>query len=144
MINQLFKSSTTLGHPIPSSSNGNDDSLLNRLGLKTVLVFCSTRAWRGGPRWLVQVAALLLTIVFLFHLLPDRLASSDFATGYKHILPWGDSSQLTPNGYLRIVVFGSPDSAGSAMDSGKRRTTWTEELCKEVCMSGNDCKSMAY
>lgn len=135
MISSIFKTSTTLGHP---NSSKNDDSLMNRLGLKTVLVFCSARAWRGSPRWLVQGIALLLTIVFLFHLLPNRLASSDFATGYKSMLPWSGPGDPVPEGDLRIVVFGSPDAAGSATDSAKRRTTWTEQLCKEVSGNGND------
>lgn len=137
MINSLFKSSKSLDHPIRSN---NDDSLMNRLGLKAVLVFCSTRAWRGSPRWLLQVVAFFFTLILLFHLLPNRLASSDFATGYKNMLPWGGSYEVDTAGDLRIVVFGSPDSAGSAVDIGKRRSTWTEQLCKEV--SGNKNNSI--
>lgn len=129
MITSLFKTSDSLAHPI---SSNNDDSLLSRLGLKAVLVFCSSRAWRGGPRLLLQIFAFLLTLFLLLHLIPDELAGSGFANSYKNLLPWGNSYESEAAGDLRIVAFGSPDLVGSAADGAHRRTTWTEQLCKEV------------
>lgn len=129
MIRSLFTRSDTLAHPISSKD---DNSLWSRLGLKTVLVFCSSRAWRGGPRLLLQIVTFLLALFVLIHMLPDELAGSGFANSYKNLLPWGTSYESEAAGDLRIVAFGSPDLVGSAADGARRRTTWTEQLCKEV------------
>lgn len=101
---------------------------MSRLGVKAVLVFCSNRVLRGGPRVILQVLAFILTIFILVHLLPERLGGGGFS--YKNILTWKSPSAHAAD--LRIVVFGSPDVAGSAVDSKQKRTTWTEQLCREV------------
>ncbi|CAM1509282.1 Fc.00g030210.m01.CDS01 [Cosmosporella sp. VM-42] len=129
MIMPLWKTSDSLDHRLP---NNDDNSLLNRLGLKAVLVFCSSRALRGGPRLIVQVALFLCAILFLFRLLPERLGGST----YRSILPWGPS-EPDPVGDLRIVVFGSPDLVGSAADVDQKRPTWTEHLCRELNCSSH-------
>lgn len=98
--------------------------------LARTLVFCSTRAWRGGFRVLLQISAVLLTIFILFGLLPERMGGSSNLIGYKDMLSWKAEHEQQSN--LRIVVFGSPDVAGSAADQVHVRTTWTEELCKQV------------
>lgn len=98
--------------------------------LARTLVFCSTRAWRGGFRVLLQISAVLLTIFILFGLLPERMGVSSNLISYKDMLSWKAEPEQQSN--LRIVVFGSPDVAGSAADQDHVRTTWTEELCKQV------------
>lgn len=132
MINLLWKTSDSLDHQLPTRRNQDDDSLLSRLGLRTVLLFCSNRVWRGGPRLLAQILGLILAILVIFRLLPEYLGGS-FQRGYNNIFTWSSVEPDRPVD-LRIVVFGSPDLAGSAVDNTEKRTTWTEQLCREVCL----------
>ncbi|KAM5345614.1 hypothetical protein ACJ41O_011475 [Fusarium nematophilum] len=129
MLNTLWKSPADLDHQIPSHHD-NDNSLVSRSGLRNVVIFCSTRVWRGGPKLLLQITAFLLTIFILFGLLPERLSGGGFSSGYKGILPW--KTEPLPEANLRLVVFGSPDIVGSAVDGTQSRRTWTEELCEEL------------
>ncbi|KAK7403694.1 hypothetical protein QQX98_010538 [Neonectria punicea] len=118
MITSLWQSPTSLDH------NPNEGSSLAR-----AILFCSTRAWRGGLRIILQISAIFITIFIIFGLLPERLGGSPL-TNYKDILTW--KAEPVPEANLRIVVFGSPDVAGSAPDVNHVRTTWTEELCKQL------------
>ncbi|KAF7542546.1 hypothetical protein G7Z17_g11478 [Cylindrodendrum hubeiense] len=118
MITSGWQSPTSLEH----NNEGNS--------LARTLLFCSNRAWRGGFRVVLQVSAVLLTIFILFGLLPERMGGGSNLTGYKDILTWKAEPEQLSN--LRIVVFGSPDVAGSSADKNHVRTTWTEELCKQM------------
>ncbi|POR37091.1 Uncharacterized protein TPAR_02687 [Tolypocladium paradoxum] len=109
----------------PVDAKPRDDPSPWSLRLKALLVFFTHRIWRGGSRFLLQITACLLTILLLVSLGP-----SHFGDGYRDILGW--SSAKTPQeGALRIVVFGSQDLVGSSASAGAR-TTWTEQLCREV------------
>lgn len=103
-----------------------DDSPQWRIQLKALLVFFTSRIWRGGPRLMLQIAACVFTILLLF-----QMAPSGFGDDYYSILSWS-RHQSQDSGHLRIVVFGSQDLVGSAVDSKKARSTWTEQFCKEV------------
>ena len=96
--------------------------------LKALVVICTTRLWRGGPRFLLQVTACVLTLCLLFGVMPSRLSG-----GYETILQWthpmpGEAVDL------RVVAFGSQDLAGSAMPAKTKsdRVPWTKVLCKRV------------
>ncbi|KAH7146532.1 hypothetical protein EDB81DRAFT_495878 [Dactylonectria macrodidyma] len=115
----------TTGWQSPTSQDPNHEGN----SLARALLFCTTRARRGGFRIVLQIAAALLTIFILFGLLPERMGGG--LSNYKDILTWkAEPEQQIAN--LRIVVFGSPDVAGSAVDEDHVRTTWTEELCKQM------------
>lgn len=97
--------------------------------LARIILFCSARAWRGNLRMILQASAILFTVFIIFGLMPSHLDGSAL-TGYKDVLSWSSKPQSRAN--LRIVVFGSPDVTGSAVDPAKKRTTWTEQLCHQV------------
>ncbi|KAI5456302.1 hypothetical protein BGZ63DRAFT_367257 [Mariannaea sp. PMI_226] len=107
--------------------------LSERKSLAQIILFCSARAWRGNVRILLQASAILFTFFIIFGLMPEHLDGTSLS-GYKDVLTWSDKPR--PQANLRIVVFGSPDVAGSAVDPAKQRTTWTEELCNQMnCIS---------
>ncbi|KAI8718548.1 hypothetical protein NCS52_00633900 [Fusarium sp. LHS14.1] len=126
MLNPVWKSPSELDHQLPSHHDS-DNSLMSQLGLRNVVIFCSTRVWRGGFRLLLQASALFFAVFLLFGLLPARISGGSFHHGF---LSWG--SEPLPEANLRIVVFGSPDIMGSATDASRSRRTWTEELCEEL------------
>ncbi|GJN85132.1 hypothetical protein VFPFJ_06678 [Purpureocillium lilacinum] len=109
-----------LPHDRPASS------LRHRLA--AILVFFTHRIWRGGPRLILQLAACVLIVPLLLHLLPTRLTG-----GYR--LSWS-TSPPRDTGALRIVVFGSQDVTGSSSSYAGSGKTWTEQLCSEL-----DCSS---
>lgn len=131
MLNPVWKSPSELDHQLPSHHDS-DNSLMSQLGLRNVVIFCSTRVWRGGFRLLLQASALFFAVFVLFGLLPARISGGSFHNGF---LSWG--SEPLPEANLRIVVFGSPDIMGSATDASRSRRTWTEELCEEVSQANN-------
>ncbi|KAK5997332.1 hypothetical protein PT974_02687 [Cladobotryum mycophilum] len=93
---------------------------------KAVLVVCSHRMWRGGPRSLLQISAVTLSLLILFYLVPSLLGDD-----YQTLLSWSNGQPPSSND-LRIVVFGSQDLLGSARDNVHSRATWPEHLCKEL------------
>lgn len=125
MINSLWKAPNDLDHQLPSHEK-KDTSLISRFGLRDVLVFWSTRVLRCSSRLFFLVAA-LFTVFIVIWLLPESMSSGDFS-----ILSWSADEPL-PEANVRIVVFGSPDFVGSAVDASQPRKTWTEELCDEAC-----------
>lgn len=121
MIPKMFKSNESLDHNLPKG--GSSPSLL-RPG--ELLVFISGHARRGGLRLLLQLCAGLCFIFLLLHIAPSRIVD-----GYGNIMSWYGSKQEDA-GNLRIVVFGSQDVAGSAVQGDNQRGTWTQHLCVQV------------
>ncbi|KOS22349.1 hypothetical protein ESCO_002127 [Escovopsis weberi] len=89
-----------------------------------VLVVCSHRMRLSGPRSLRQMGILLLgpLIIVIFLLSSGRTRQT--------VLKWSPDEKLAGPEGLRIVVFGSQDTLGSAHDATHSRTTWPEHLCQ--------------
>ncbi|PNY25051.1 Uncharacterized protein TCAP_05009 [Tolypocladium capitatum] len=119
MVGALWASEPVKAKPYDGSSPCS-------LRLKALLIFFTQRIWRGGPRFLLQMTACLFAMMFLASLVPPR-----FSDGYRDFLTW-TGAKTPQEGALRIVVFGSQDLVGSSADSAGARTTWTEQLCREL------------
>lgn len=86
----------------------------------------SNRIWRGGPRIGLQIFACALSFMLLYHMVPLSLEGK-----YQSLFSWSnDVPGIT--GDLRIVVFGSQDMMGSAIDAQRSKLTWPEHLCSQV------------
>jgi hypothetical protein len=113
-----------------------------RLTLRTVLVFFSARALRGGPRLLVQIAVTAVLLGLLARLLPEPVSDIAFGTSYSNLWRWPFAQiggEEDGGGGLRIVVFGSSDVASPSVVrqlEGNEDTatgkSWMEYLCEEV------------
>ncbi|RBQ79239.1 hypothetical protein FVER14953_11412 [Fusarium verticillioides] len=128
MFQARWKSPAELDHQLPSRRDS-QDSVMGRLGGKNLVIFCSTRVWRGAPKLILQIAALFFTTFLIFGVLPNRLSGGQLRNGSTGLFSWG-RHEPEPESNLRIVVFGSPDVMGNVKDP--RRKTWTEELCDEL------------
>ncbi|KAF5642709.1 hypothetical protein F52700_3136 [Fusarium sp. NRRL 52700] len=133
MFQTRWKSPAELDHQLPGRRNS-QDSVMGRLGGKNVVIFCSTRVWRGAPKLILQIAAMFFTTFLIFGVLPNRLSGGQLRNGSTGLFSWG-RHEPEPESNLRIVVFGSPDVVGNVKDP--RRKTWTEELCDELNCSSH-------
>lgn len=95
--------------------------------LKSAFVSLGHSAWRGGVRLLLLTAALVVTILLLLHMMSSRLSA-----GYQRVVTWSGAFESVDTSGIRIVVFGSQDVLGSAVDVAKGRSTWIDQLCSEV------------
>ncbi|KAF5027189.1 hypothetical protein F66182_677 [Fusarium sp. NRRL 66182] len=133
MIHTLWKSPAGLDHSLPNRRDS-EESVINRLGGKDLVVFCSSRVWRGAPKLMLQIFAIFFASFLIFGVLPDRLSGGQLASGYGGLFSWG-KHEPEPESKLRIVVFGSPDVVGSVKDP--KRRSWTEELCDQLQCSSH-------
>lgn len=87
-----------------------------------------SKVWRGGFRLSLNVTIFILGVLLLVGLFPHHVNHS-----YQTIINW--TNPLPDDTFdLRIVVFGSQDLSGSAIDGqgDKERVSWTQRLCQEV------------
>ncbi|KAL5614428.1 hypothetical protein BROUX41_004533 [Berkeleyomyces rouxiae] len=100
-----------------------------------VAMIFSHRITRGGPRLLTAavVSLLVVTLYLTRFAMPETSLSSLTRPLYDSWQPADDDEASSPDGGLRIVVFGTPDVAtvieGTA---GKQEKSWTEKLCEEL------------
>ncbi|KAI8630774.1 hypothetical protein F5Y19DRAFT_473893 [Xylariaceae sp. FL1651] len=109
---------------------------LERWSLKALAGICSLKAFRGGPKILLNVAVgvvLLTAVTYTWSSLrtPGALFGSDYLGGLKgkEAKKIGDGG-----GGLRIVVFGGGDAATPIQSSTKSESqaAWTEIMCQEL------------
>jgi hypothetical protein len=114
------------------------DGLIEGLGLKSLFAFFSTKAMRGGPRFLYQITICVVILLTLTKLLPSRFTDVAFGSSYGRILKWRPTTEHDDGsigGGLRIVVFGGGDIASPNKrpeESGVPDKSWTEILCQQV------------
>ncbi|KAK9414768.1 hypothetical protein SUNI508_10886 [Seiridium unicorne] len=119
------------------------DGLIEKLGLKTLFAFFSTKAMRGGPRLLPQITICVVILITLTKLLPTRFTDVAFGSGYTKILKWRPTVEHDDGsvaGGLRVVVFGGGDIASpnkSPEETGFADKSWTEILCQQL----NNCNA---
>lgn len=98
--------------------------------IRAIPIIFASKLWRGGPRFLLQLTASVLTILLLAGLFPQHIQHN-----YDKIISW---TRPLPDeaANLRIVVFGSQDLSGSGITAeSKTRKPWTEALCELVSRS---------
>ncbi len=139
---------------ILTSTTRNHDPRHSQYGPSTLLNFFFHRVVRGGPKLLLYPAVLIATMFLMAEFMPTGF-SSTLASSTSHLWQFrpggrrkadapsidGNALDAVVGGGLRIVVFGerdiatvpAPNSFNSALDGGINATSWTVELCREVC-----------
>lgn len=110
--------------------------------IQSVLGFFFNKGVRGGPKIFLNLAAVLLGLLLVIKLMPQRLSDSalnsiphDLWTGEaEETLPTEDVEDDSIAGGLRIVVFGENDigtPVGENLEVEGSKS-WTEALCVQV------------
>lgn len=110
--------------------------------IQSVLGFFFNKGVRGGPKIFLNLAAVLLGLLLVIKLMPQRLSDSalnsiphDLWTGEaQETLPTEDVEDDSIAGGLRIVVFGEND-IGTPIGQNlevEGSKSWTEALCVQV------------
>lgn len=123
-----------------SSQAGCLDRLRDAPFFSSLMGFFFNKGVRGGPRILLNLASVLLVLLLIFKLMPDRVAESALGA-IPHDL-WsgisGSASSAADDGSvaggLRIVVFGendigTPVGLNQEVEGSK---SWTQALCAQV------------
>lgn len=110
--------------------------------IQSLLGFFFNKGVRGGPKIFLNLAAVLLGLLVVIKLMPQRLSDSalnsiphDLWTGEaQETLQTDDSDDGSIPGGLRMVVFGENDIATPVGqdEEVEGSKSWTEALCVEV------------
>lgn len=106
---------------------------------QSLLGFFFNKGIRGGPRVLLNLAAVLFAVFIFVKLLPQHMTESAFSS---IPISWsslsGQKDDGSVPGGLRIVVFGELDigTPVGADPEGKDAQTWTQALCEHVSLQG--------
>lgn len=133
-LDQMLKSTKDEG-VMASTKSDFAETLQNNTCLSAVLGFFFNKGVRGGPRVLLNLAAVLVGLFIFIKLLPARMTDSALQRIPIPETVWsGLSAGAGRSGGLRIVVFGeldigTPVGADPEDDDPK---SWTEMLCDQV------------
>lgn len=114
--------------------------------IQSLLGFFFNKGVRGGPKIFLNLAAVLLGLLLVIKLMPQRLSDSalnsiphDLWTGeVQETLQTGVGDDDSMPGGLRIVVFGEND-IGTPIGQDQEfegSKSWTEALCVQVSDHG--------
>lgn len=118
-----------------ATPSGFAEGLRSNMCFQAVLGFFFNKGVRGGPRILLNLAAVLVGLFIFLKLLPTRMTESALQ---RIPLPKTVWSGLTNGGNrpggLRIVVFGELDvgTPVGANPEDEDPKSWTEMLCDQV------------
>lgn len=119
---------------------GLTDAVRNSVCFQSLLGFFFNKGVRGGPRVLLNLAAVLFALFIFVRLLPQRMTDSALQSIPIPQSIWsslGGGSDNSLHGGLRIVVFGEIDigTPVGADEEVKGSKTWTEALCDQVSVT---------
>lgn len=125
-----------------AQQEGSGQRLRNTPCIQSLLGFFFNKGVRGGPKIFLNLAAVLLGLLLVIKLMPQRLSDSAL-NSIPHDLWTGEAQETLqaevggddsiPGG-LRIVVFGEND-VGTPIGENQEfegSRSWTEALCVQV------------
>lgn len=115
-------------------------SVRSSMCFQSLLGFFFNKGVRGGPRVLLNLAAVLFALFIFVRLLPERMTESALQSIPMPQSIWsslGAESGNSLHGGLRIVVFGEIDigTPVGADEEVQGSKTWTEALCDQVSVT---------
>lgn len=116
------------------------ETLQSNTCFQSVLGFFFNKGVRGGPRVLLNLAAVLVGLFIFLKLLPARMTESALQRIPRPETVWsGLSGGAGQSGGLRIVVFGELDigTPVGANPEDEDPKSWTEMLCDQVSCIDN-------
>lgn len=114
---------------------GLGDTVRSSMCFQAVLGFFFNKGVRGGPRVLLNLAAVLVGLIIVLRLLPSRMTESALDAIPMSQTVWsGLGMGKSRPGGLRIVVFGELDigTPVGADQEEEHAKSWTEVLCDQV------------
>lgn len=131
---------STKDEGVMASKSDFAETLQKNTCFQAVLGFFFNKGVRGGPRVLLNLAAVLVGLFIFLKLLPARMTESALQTIPIPESVWsGLSGGAGRSGGLRIVVFGELDigTPVGANPEDEDPKSWTEMLCDQVSWTDN-------
>lgn len=131
---------STKDEGVMASKSDFAETLQSNTCFQSVLGFFFNKGVRGGPRVLLNLAAVLVGLFIFLKLLPARMTESALQRFPRPETVWsGLSGGAGKSGGLRVVVFGELDigTPVGANPEDEDPKSWTEMLCDQVSCIDN-------
>lgn len=120
-----------------ATQSGFADGFRSSTCFQLLLGFFFNKGVRGGPRVLLNLAAVLMALIIIVKLLPTHMTQTALQSIPLPQSVWSsiiDGNDNSVPGGLRIVVFGEIDIGTPVApdDEMEESKTWTEALCDQV------------